>query len=120
MSPVGTVQLTENFVTGVGDGRGSLEFQGRTYPFRVFAGVVGPGGGADKIEANGEVYNLNDVADFPGAYSQSSGKAGLSTSGASELWLRNKAGVIMHLKGKSSGALLTLLGREEILIRMSQ
>jgi hypothetical protein len=35
------------------------------------------------------------------------------------LWLENGAGVIMHLQGKSSGATLTL-GKEEILIRMSQ
>jgi hypothetical protein len=120
MSPVGTVQLTETFVTGVGGGSGTLRFQGHTYPFQVVAGVAGPGGGAEKIAASGEVFNLNNVADFGGAYSQSSGKGGLATSGASDLWLRNKSGVVMHLQGTSSGALLTLLGREEVFIRMSQ
>ena len=120
MAPVGTVHLTETFVTGVGAGSGTLHFQGRTYPFQVFASVMGPGGGADKIEAGGEVYNLNHVADFPGAYSQSSGPPGAETSNTSDLWLRNKAGVIMHLTGTSSGVMVTLLGREEIFIRMSQ
>jgi hypothetical protein len=116
--PTGTVALTETFVAGVAGGSGTLTFQGQTYPFRVFGSVAGPGGGA-KVRAQGNVYNLTKVADFPGAYTQRSGKAGLSTSGASDLWLQNKAGVVMHLQGTESGVLLSL-GREEILIRMSQ
>jgi hypothetical protein len=47
------------------------------------------------------------------------GKAGLSTSGSSDLWLENSAGVMMHLQGASSGAMLTL-GKDEIVIRMAQ
>lgn len=118
-TPVGTVRLTETYVTGLGGGSGTLNFQGQTYPFRVFAGVVGPGGGASKISAEGDVYNLRNVADFGGRYTQSTGKAGLSKAGASDLWLENKAGVIMHLRGTESGAMLTL-GREEILVRMAE
>ena len=52
-------------------------------------------------------------------YTQSTGKAGLSSSGSSDLWLENNAGVIMHLQGTSSGAMLTL-GKDEIIIRMAQ
>jgi hypothetical protein len=44
---------------------------------------------------------------------------GLSSSGSSDLWLENNAGVIMHLEGTSSGAMLTL-GKDEIFIRMNQ
>jgi len=44
---------------------------------------------------------------------QSTGKADLSTSGSSDLWLENGAGVIMHLQGASSGAMLTL-GKDEL------
>jgi len=119
LSPSGNVTITEDFVTGLGGGSGTLEFQGRTYPFKVVGSVAGPGGGLEKISASGPVYKLASVADFPGRYTQSTGKAGLSSSGSSDLWLENSAGVIMHLQGTSSGAMLTL-GKDEIFIRLNQ
>jgi len=119
LSPSGNVTITEDFVTGLGGGSGTLEFQGRTYPFKVVGTVAGPGGGLEKISASGPVYKLASVADFPGRYTQSTGKAGLSSSGSSDLWLENSAGVIMHLQGTSSGAMLTL-GKDEIFIRLNQ
>jgi hypothetical protein len=119
LPPSGSVTITEDFVTGVGAGSGTLEYQGRSYPFKLFGSVVGPGGGVEKISASGPVYKLASVADFPGRYTQSTGKAGFSSSGSSDLWLENNAGVVMHLQGTSSGAMLTL-GKDEILIRMAQ
>jgi hypothetical protein len=119
LSPSGSVTITENYLTGVGTGNGTLDYQGQTYPFKVFASVVGPGGGVSKISASGSVYKLNSVADFPGRYTQSTGTAGLSKAGGSDLWLQNSAGVIMHLQGTSTGAMLTL-GKEELIIRMAQ
>src|SRR5215813_9791372 len=107
--PSGNVTITEDFVAGFGGGSGTLEFQGRSYPFKVVGTVAGPGGGVDKITAS----------DFAGRYTQSTGRAGLSSSGSSDLWLENSAGVIMHLQGTSSGAMLTL-GKDEIFIRMAQ
>ena len=111
--------ITEDFVTGVGGGSGTLEYQGRTYPFKVFGSVVGPGGGVAKISASGPVYKLASVTDFPGRYTQSTGKGGLTSSGSSDLWLENSAGVIMHLEGTNTGVMLTL-GKDEIFIRMGQ
>jgi hypothetical protein len=119
LSPSGSVTISEDFVTGLGAGSGTLDFQGQAYPFKVYASVVGPGGGVSKISASGPVYKLNKVADFPGRYTQSTGAAGLSKAGGSDLWLQNSAGVIMHLQGTSTGAMLTL-GREELIIRMAQ
>jgi hypothetical protein len=119
MSPSGSVTITEDFLAGLGGGSGSLEFQGRTYPFKVIGTVAGPGGGVEKISASGPVYKLASVGDFAGRYTQSTGKAGFSSSGSSDLWLENNAGVIMHLQGTSSGAMLTL-GKDEIFIRMAQ
>jgi hypothetical protein len=119
LSPSGNVTITEDFVTGLGGGNGTLYFQGQTYPFRFAGTVVGPGGGVEKISASGPVYKLASVSDFAGRYTQSSGKAGLNSSGSSDLWLENSAGVIMHLEGTSKGAMLTL-GKEEIIIRMAQ
>jgi hypothetical protein len=103
----------------LGGGTGTLYYQGKTYPFKLAGTVVGPGGGVAKINASGGVYKLNSVNDFPGRYTQSTGAAGLSTTGSSDLWLQNGAGVIMHLQGTSTGAMLTL-GRDEIFIRMTQ
>jgi hypothetical protein len=107
LPPSGNVTITEDFD------------QGRTYPFRFVGTVVGPGGGVAKISASGPVYKLANVGDFGSRYTQSTGKAGFSSSGSSDLWLENSAGVIMHLQGSSTGAMLTL-GKDELFIRMSQ
>jgi hypothetical protein len=119
LPPDGTVMLNETFVTGLAEGSGTLNYQGQAYPFIVIGTVMGPGGGLDKIQAGGEVYKLQSVGGFPGRYTQGTGNAGLATSGAGDLWLGNSAGVVMHLRDVSAGAMLTL-GRDEILIRMSQ
>jgi hypothetical protein len=119
LPPSGSVTITEDFVAGLGGGNGALEYQGRTYPFKVLGTVAGPGGGVEKISASGPVYKLANVSDFAGRYTQSTGKAGFSASGSSDLWLENSAGVIMHLQGTSSGAMLTL-GKDEIFVRMGQ
>lgn len=116
LTPDGTVSLTETFVAGVGGGSGTLRHNGQTYPFRIFGSVIGPGG-ADRITASGEVYKLTKVADFAGRYTQGSGAAGLSRGGQGQLWLENKAGVIMHLYSTSSGVLLSF-GKEEIIVRL--
>jgi hypothetical protein len=119
LPPSGSVTITEDFVAGLGGGKGTLEYQGRTYPFQVLGTVAGPGGGVEKISASGPVYKLANVADFPGRFAQSTGKAGFSSWGSSDVWLENGAGVMMHLQGTSSGAMLTL-GKDEIYIRMTQ
>ena len=80
------------------------------------AGVTG-GGGASQIEVSGEVYNLRTLSDFAGLYTQNTGGIGLSMSGASDLWLRNAAGVVLHLTGTQTGVTLSL-GRAEILIEL--
>ena len=116
MSPTGTVSLTEIIAVGAAGGKGTLYFQGGSYPFKLVGGVTG-GGGASNTEASGDVYNLQTLSDFPGLYTQSSGEPGLEKSGPSDLWLRNKKGVVLHVTGKQSGVTLSL-GREEILIEM--
>jgi hypothetical protein len=117
LSPSGYVTLTETFVVALGEGSGTLQFRGKDYPFKLIGTVVGPSASFTKISVSGEVYKLNTVSDFSGAYAQSSGPPGLEKAGAGDLWLENKAGVIMHLTGKSSGVMLSL-GRDEILVRM--
>jgi hypothetical protein len=116
MTPDGTVRMTEIMAVGAEGGKGTLTFQGRSYPFKLVGGVTG-GGGAANTQASGEVYSLRNISDFKGLYTQSSGGPGLAMSGASDLWLRNAAGVVLHLKGTQEGVTLSL-GREEILIEM--
>jgi hypothetical protein len=116
MSPDGTVSMTEVIAVGAAGGKGTLTFQGNSYPFHLVGGVTGGGGAAD-AQAYGDVYNLRNLSDFKGIYTQSSGGPGLTMSGASDLWLRNAAGVVLHLKGQQEGVTLSL-GREEILIQM--
>jgi hypothetical protein len=116
MSPDGTVTLTEVIAAGATGGKGTLTFQGQSYPFQLVGGVTGGGGAADTT-ASGEVYNLHKLADFKGIYTQNSGGPGLVRSGAADLWLRNNAGVVLHLTGTQQGVTLSL-GREEIVIEM--
>jgi hypothetical protein len=116
MTPVGTVSLTETIAIGAAGGKGILNFQERSYPFKLVGGVTG-GGGASKDQASGEVYNLRSISDFTGLFTQSSGGIGLNRSSTSDLWLRNRAGVVLHLTGTQTGMTLSL-GREEILIEM--
>jgi hypothetical protein len=119
LSPVGTVRLTETFVGGVGGGKGVLTYRGKKYPFELIGTIIGPGGSVARAEVGGDIYKLDDISQFPGFYAQGIGEPGLETSGATELWLENKAGVVMHLTGTSSGVTLSL-GREEIVIRMKR
>jgi hypothetical protein len=116
LSPVGTVRLTEIIAAGGAVGSGTLNFQGRSYNFKLAGGVTG-GGGAANSQVSGDVYNLNSLSDFAGVYTQNAGGIGLDTSSRSDLWLRNAAGVVMHLTGTQQGMVLSL-GREEILIEM--
>ena len=118
LTPSGSVTLNETFAAGFGGGSGTLTFNGRIYPFRLVGTVFGPGG-AERLTASGEVYKLSEARDFGGRYTQSSGAAGLSKSGAGELWLQNNAGVIMRLYSHAQGALLSL-GKEEIVIHLNQ
>ena len=119
LSPAGTVALTETLLGGVGVGKGVLTLQGKKFPFMLIGTIVGPGGSLSKVQVAGDVYKLDDVSQFPGVYAEGTGAPGLETEGKSNLWLENKAGVIMHLTGTSSGVTLSL-GREEVLIKLEQ
>ena len=120
-APSGFVEMREveiAFLGAAGGGTGTLSFQGQTYPFEI-AGLGGGGAGISKIDASGEVYNLTDIAQFPGAYSERRMGVTLGGSGGGDLWLQNNAGVIMHLKAASEGLMLSL-GADVVDIRMRQ
>jgi hypothetical protein len=120
-TPDGTVEMQEVQAAYIGSGSGGtgvLLYRGVRYPFTV--GGVGVGGiGLSTVEATGEVYYLRDLAQFPGTYGQARYGFALGTASAGDLWLQNESGVIMHLKAKREGLMLSL-GGDAILISMTQ
>jgi hypothetical protein len=98
---------------GGGWGSGVLHFQEQDYPFKVKGLTVG-GVGFTEVDATGDVYFLNSTEDFPGAYSV--GTAGITVGkGMGGGVFQNAKGVVLKLKGKSTGVALDLgLGGMEI------
>ncbi len=119
LTPDATVDMNEVQVAYIGSGgggNGTLFYQGRSYPFTV--GGLGVGGiGVSSISAEGEVYKLNNVASFAGAYAEGRYGFALGDKSGGDLWLQNEAGVIMHLKAKRVGLMLSL-GGDAVVISM--
>jgi hypothetical protein len=119
LKPDGTVdmqQVQAAFIGSGGGGKGTLFYRGQTYPFVV--GGLGIGGlGVSTIEANGEVYKLPSIAQFPGAYAQGRYGFAFGDKSGGDLWLQNEAGVIMHLHAKREGLMLSL-GGDAVVISM--
>jgi hypothetical protein len=120
-TPDGFIEMHEVQAAYIGSGSGgggTLSFRGVQYAFDV--GGVGVGGiGVSTIEATGEVYNLRDLSQFPGTYGQARYGFAIGTASAGDLWLQNEAGVILHLKAKRTGLMLSL-GGDAVVISMRQ
>ena len=120
-TPAGFVEMHEvqaAYMASGSGGAGVLSYRGVEYPFNV--GGVGVGGiGLSTIEATGEVYNLRDLGQFPGTYGQARYGFAIGTASAGDLWLQNEAGVILHLKAKRTGLMLSL-GGDAVVISMRQ
>lgn len=112
MTPSGRVTIKQTQIAFIGSGNlggGTLDFGGRRYRFSI--GGLGVGGfGISQIEAEGTVYNLAKLSDFPGAYAQ--GRYGMVVGNAStgQLWLANAQGVYLSLNAKRKGLALSLGG----------
>jgi hypothetical protein len=120
-TPSGSVEMHQvqaAFLASGGGGSGTLFFRGQSYPFTV--GGLGIGGiGASSIDAQGDVYNLTNVAEFPGAYAQGRYGAVFGSKSTGDLWLKNESGVVMHLRAKRTGLMLSL-GGDAVVISMKQ
>ena len=111
-------QVQAAFIGSGGGGHGTLYYNGGEYPFAV--GGLGIGGiGASTIDATGEVYKLNNISQFAGAYAQGRYGYVFGTKSGGDLWLQNESGVIMHLKAKREGLMLSL-GGDAVVIKMQQ
>jgi hypothetical protein len=117
----GYVRMTQIQAAYLGSGNagnGVLRYHGSSYPFTV--GGLGVGGiGLSKIEAKGEVYGLQRLQDFPGAYVQGRYGFAVGNTSGGDLWLKNGNGVIMRLVAKRQGLMLSL-GGDAVVIQMNQ
>lgn len=119
LTPDGTVEMQEvqvAYIAAGGGGSGTLYYRGRSYPFTI-AGLGVGGIGASTLSATGEVYKLNTIAQFPGSYAQGRYGFALGSTSGGDLWLQNDSGVIMHLKSKREGLMLSL-GGDAVVITM--
>ncbi|MBL8250942.1 MAG: hypothetical protein JNK31_04670 [Candidatus Competibacter sp.] len=96
------------FLVGVNKGQGKLIFKERQYLFSVSAVKVGTLG-FTRVDAQGQVYRLRDLADFPGRYYAVEGALTVGQGGGGTV-LRNKKGVMLYLQNLHKGAELTLGG----------
>jgi hypothetical protein len=111
-TPSGTVEMSQVQAAFIGSGNtgdGTLQFRGRTYPFTVSGLGIG-GIGVSTLEATGEVYDLAKADDFEGAYVQGRYGFAIGEESGGALWLKNDKGVVMRLKTKRTGLMLSLGG----------
>lgn len=109
-------QMQAAYIGSASGGSGTLNFRGRRHPFSIAGGGIG-GIGASTIDAQGDVFNLRRIEDFAGTYAQARQGFALGNVSGGELWLQNDAGVIMHLRARRSGLMLSL-GGDVVVIRM--
>jgi hypothetical protein len=109
MKPSATVTFDEEeirLIIGGAHGKGVLTFQGKTYPFTL-KGLSAGGVGIAKVHAVGNVYQLNNAADFTGRYTGVTAGA-TAVKGRIAASFQNGKGVYMSLKEKTSGAELAI------------
>jgi len=119
--PDGTVTIDETqfgFIVGGSSGGGTLNYQGKEYPFKLGGLSVGANVGVSKMSATGEVYDLKDIAQFPGTYTELDASVALG-GGMGGLHLKNEKGVIMHLESRTEGLQLNL-GVSGVTVTMEQ
>ena len=107
--PDATLTLTEGSVAvGIGWtwGKGTLSYQGKTYPLKVEGLSVGEVG-ITRATAAGNVFGLKKLADFNGTYA--AGAAGGTVGGGAGISaMKNQNGVVIELKSTTQGANLKL------------
>jgi len=107
--PDATLTLSEGSVAvGIGFswGKGTLTYQGKSYPVKVEGLSVGELG-VQRATASGDVFNLKKLADFNGNFV--AGAAGATIGGGAGVTaMKNQNGVVIELKSTTQGASLKL------------
>jgi hypothetical protein len=87
-------------------GHGTLAYDNKVYKFKL-KGMGALGYGVQKMSGTGHVYHLNNIADFPGSYSEA--RAGLTVAkGVGALYIRNDNGVVIEVKTHADGVALSV------------
>ena len=118
-TPAGTIVIDETqimWIVGGDIGGGTLNYQGKDYKFKT-AGLKLGGFGVTRMKLTGDVYHLNDIADFPGGYAVAEAGAVVAKAGKGDVVMRNDNGVVLHLKAADKGLALDL-GVEGVTITM--
>lgn len=107
--PDATLTLSEGSVAvGIGFswGKGTLTYQGKSYPVKVEGLSIGELG-VQRATATGDVFNLKKLADFNGNFV--AGAAGATVGGGAGITaMKNQNGVVIQLKSTTQGASLKL------------
>ena len=98
---------TAGVVVGVGNGKGTLTFHGKTYPFEVSGASLGTTLALTVSELEGRVLNLRTPGDLAGNYI-AVGASGAILGGVGVARLRNANGVILVVRGPKLGAGLSV------------
>ena len=120
--PSGTVAIEETqfaIILGGSSGGGTLTFQGKQYPFKIGGLTAGVNVGISKMSAAGEVYDLTEIAKFPGTYTKFESSVALG-GGIGGLHLRNENGVIMNLSSRTKGLDLNIGNMSGITVTMEK
>lgn len=107
-TPDATVTIAETqfaVIVGGSVGGGKLSFQGKDHEFKISGLTAGVNVGVSKMSAAGEVYNLKDIAKFPGTYTKLDVSA-TAGGGVGALQLKNEHGVVMKLTSRTQGVQL--------------
>jgi hypothetical protein len=98
---------TSGIVAGVGEGKGVLTFQGKTYSFQVSGVSFGATLAQTVSELEGRAMHLRAPGDLAGNYI-AIGVGGAIVGGMGVARLRNAKGVVLVVRGPKLGAGLSL------------
>jgi len=106
----GTVRIVfgaAGVIAGVGNGKGTLTFHGKTFPFEVSGTSFGATLALTVSEYEGRALNLRAPGDLAGNYI-AVGAGGAIVGGMGVARLRNANGVILVVRGPKLGAGLSV------------
>jgi hypothetical protein len=116
----GTLVIKEDqvmWIVGGDIGGGKLTYEGKTYDIKMDGLKLG-GFGVHKMDIDGDVYDLNNLADFDGVYTAAEVGFTVADKGKGDFWLKNDKGVKLRLKNLDSKGLALSIGVEGVDIRL--
>ena len=119
-TPSGTIVIDETqimWIVGGDIGGGTLTYQGQAHKFKM-GGLKLGGFGIHKIKLTGDVFELNNIADFAGVYAAAEVGFTVGDAGKGDFWMKNDKGVKLRLKSPKSEGIALAVGVEGVDIRM--